>query len=30
MICFKLTLFSMLDRDAIVWNLRLKSMQIEY
>jgi hypothetical protein len=29
MICFILTLFSMLDRDAIVWNLRLRSMQTE-
>jgi hypothetical protein len=29
-ICFILTLFSMLDRDTIVWNLRLRSMQTEY
>jgi hypothetical protein len=26
MVCLILTLFLMLDRDAIVWNLRLRSM----
>jgi hypothetical protein len=29
-ICFILTLFSRLDRDTIVWNLRLRSMQTKY
>jgi hypothetical protein len=28
--CLVIMLFSMLDRDTIVWKLRLRSMQTEY